>query len=440
MIIAYRPARSGGVVSCRIGFAGSLLFVLAAILPVITLRVDAAAEHGGTPSVAFQDGVRAGSGAKLLTPDANSLEERRFALDRRKLEQERQLKEKELALKAKELQQNPSWWANPLVLAIVAGFVGYVGTLVSSYFNLRVEREKQESNLLLEAIKTTGTPAEKEKQTAANLVFFADAGLIKSLKPAKLAELRVIAQGAGPSLPAPAGVEFGSSVTSDLQSKLQSELVKYQKYWTDVGYDLDQAQDRPIVRIDEGARGNSFFQDNSIILGPDLAQEPEYTLFEYTAHILKQSNAPAFNAFETASSAQLPAFLYGLRFYFICSYRGEPYVGKNFYVLTGQSRTDGPRSSLYDLATLKAFDSTATAEPHALGEIWGGAFWEIRQARGQGNTDRLLFEVWKQLSPDSANPADSKSFVGAILDIVKTDTNGHECGVVEQAFVRRKLY
>src|SRR5262249_50034567 len=99
-----------------------------------------------------------------------------FDLERAKLRQERELKEKELALKEKELeiQDKQPWqgrWSTPAVVAIVAGLIGYSGTLISSYQNRQLEREKQEGTLILEAIKTTGTAAEKERQTAANLVF-----------------------------------------------------------------------------------------------------------------------------------------------------------------------------------------------------------------------------------------------------------------------------
>ena len=146
-----------------------------------------------------------------------------FDLERAKLLQEKELKERELALKERELdlQHQQSWlarWSTPAVVAIVAGFIGYVGTLISSYQNRQLEREKQEGTLILEAIKTTGTTEEKGKQTAANLVFLADAGLITSIKKIELEKLRAQSQGVVPSLPAPQGIEFKQppTLTSEL--------------------------------------------------------------------------------------------------------------------------------------------------------------------------------------------------------------------------------
>jgi len=96
-----------------------------------------------------------------------SLENRLKALALR--DKELQLREKEIAL-----QDRHGWlaqWNTPVLAAIVAGLVGYIGTLISSSQNRRLERDKQEGVLVLEALKTQGSPAEREKQAAANLVF-----------------------------------------------------------------------------------------------------------------------------------------------------------------------------------------------------------------------------------------------------------------------------
>jgi hypothetical protein len=168
----------------------------------------------------------------------------------------------------------------PVVAAIIVGLVGYVGTLISSYQNRQLKREKQEGTLILEVIKTTGTVEEKERQTAANLVFLADAGLITSIKSSELEKLRVKAQGAVPSLPAPQGVEFKKSLalTSALQLKLQSALRDYQAWLVGIGYDPGQAQGPAIVRVDEEIRDNAYFDNENVVLGVNLAGDPEYLL------------------------------------------------------------------------------------------------------------------------------------------------------------------
>jgi hypothetical protein len=85
-----------------------------------------------------------------------------------KLQQDKELKERELRLKEREieLQQRQgalAKWSTPAVVAIIAGLIGYVGTLISSFQNRQLERDKQESTLLLEVIKTSGTAEERER-------------------------------------------------------------------------------------------------------------------------------------------------------------------------------------------------------------------------------------------------------------------------------------
>src|SRR5262245_38650003 len=90
---------------------------------------------------------------------------------------ELELKTKELELMIKDLEFKPkpdaqkpkddqrANWNNPIILAIVAGTIGYIGTLISGYKDrhienlrqeatIKLERQKQESILFLEAIKT----------------------------------------------------------------------------------------------------------------------------------------------------------------------------------------------------------------------------------------------------------------------------------------------
>jgi hypothetical protein len=383
----------------------------------------------------------------LRTEGSSLPGEEQLALERAKLRQERELKEKELVLRDKELNlqlQQSRWarWSTPVVLAIVAGLIGYFGTLISSHQSLQLEREKQEAMLILEAIKTTGTAPEKEKQTAANLVFFADAGLIKSIKKAELDKLRVKAQGAGPSLPAAKGVvEFERSVTTDLQSKLQSALAKYQDFLVGVGYDSVQAKDRVTVRIDEEGRENAYFVDNSIVLGPNLAGDPEYVLSEYTWYVLKQSNPLAFETLISLRSYQYQGFTYGLKFYFPCSYLNEPYVGRSYYSLSGETGRDRSRPYLFNLDQLKAFSNTqADREPHKLGEIWGSAFWEMRKKLGPKKTDRLLFATWRRFQAVSRTLNKPRFYVNTIMDAAKAGGNEQDIEVIRQAFASRNLY
>jgi hypothetical protein len=138
------------------------------------------------------------------------LRERELELKEKELQLHRESKEKELQLQQGQLTQ--SKWTGPVTVAVVAGIVGLMGTFFTSWQNrelertkhettLAQERQKQEGNLILEAIKTEGHGMDKETQTAANLVFLVDAGLINIGKEF-VDKLRAKAGDTLPSLPA----------------------------------------------------------------------------------------------------------------------------------------------------------------------------------------------------------------------------------------------
>jgi hypothetical protein len=365
-----------------------------------------------------------------------------------KLQQDRELKDRELTLKEKELelqqrQGSLAKWSTPAVAAIIAGLIGYIGTLISSHQSRQLEREKQESTLILEVIKTTGTAEERERQTAANLVFFADAGLITSIKSVELEKLRVKAQGAGPSLPAPQGVEFKKSsvLTSALQSKLQAALLDYQAWLGRIGYNPGQAGAPAIVRVDEETRDNAYFDNESVVLGVNLAGDPEYLLSEYTWYILKQSNRSEFDAVWQSAASEFQGFAYGLKFYFTCSYLNDPRVGKNYYVLVKSGNDSGKKPYLFNLADFRAFEpgNSDASEPHKLGEVWGGAFWEVRNALSPEKADRIILDAWKRLQPTKRASGMAHMFVEEIVKASKIVVPDLDPQMVRQAFTKRKL-
>jgi hypothetical protein len=144
----------------------------------------------------------------MAPADANELDDRKLDIELQKLKLERQrialdstLRRKEQILQRKQFEATARGWnkwnqiLSPAGAAIFAGLVGLFGTVLNGYNNTNLERQKQQGTFILEAIKTG-----KEQTTAANLVFLADAGLIKLSKP-ELAKLREKAGGTLPSLP-----------------------------------------------------------------------------------------------------------------------------------------------------------------------------------------------------------------------------------------------
>jgi hypothetical protein len=81
--------------------------------------------------------------------------------------------------RAADARDKASRWANPTFLALLAAVVALVGNLFVSYYNNKTlhdnEKSQEQSNLILQAIKTGNNPIDSCK----NLVFFANVGLLE---------------------------------------------------------------------------------------------------------------------------------------------------------------------------------------------------------------------------------------------------------------------
>ena len=90
-------------------------------------------------------------------------------------EREVAAKEREVSLKSEELRR--SRWGNPLVIALLAATVGLLGNMGVAYLNNRnserVERLREQSNLLVDVVKT-----DDSKQSCKNLIFLVSLGLL----------------------------------------------------------------------------------------------------------------------------------------------------------------------------------------------------------------------------------------------------------------------
>ena len=80
--------------------------------------------------------------------------------------------------------------------------------------------------------------------------------------------------------------------------------------------------------------------------------------------------------------------------------------------------TIGPQTSIYDAA-----------------EIWGGAFWEIRQIVGQAITDKLLFSTWMSMRPSNVR----SDYAKKILEADQILEDGKRLDTIRSVFSRRGL-
>jgi hypothetical protein len=286
---------------------------------------------------------------------------------------------------------------SPLTTAIIAGVVGLLGTILGGILNIQVESQKQEGSLILEGIKTGDT-----KAAARNLLFFSDAGLIHLSKD----QVEKLKTEAGSSTlpvlpPANAALERinimpSAALTEDAKKKLESALTLYQAYMQRLGYkpksDKVNVSIKPKSDMPEPDTIAIYDpEQNTMFIQNDFVDDIDIVLQQYTRRIL--SSSVNFDLRKSDRAYQIIA--YGLQTYFPCSFNNDPIFGRV------SATTHKEPLLAYNLSNNRKFSELDPNDNFSASldgpAIWGGAFWEIRQALGQDTTDRLLFSSWISL-------------------------------------------
>lgn len=185
------------------------------------------------------------------------------------------------------------------------------------------------------------------------------------------------------------------ALTPKLEEELNSALSSFRAYMQELGFEPKEGQ--VSVRIESellpNLQGSGSYYDDShhqIVITKDLAIDKDSALREYTHHALLSIAGDV-----DEMSIACTELLSGLAYYFPCSFNDRPFFAPVFAKTLGQS-------SLADLSNTRKFTrlrSSFRVSSELQGEIWGAAFWEMRQLLGKFPTDKLLFTTWSTLQP-----------------------------------------
>ena len=354
-------------------------------------------------------------------------------------EREQRTKEGELELKRKE--QASSKWTNPLVLAILAAVVAALGNAVVAVVNGRLQRQldadkrkaelaleenKAESTRILEMIKTPDTEA-----VAQNLSFLLDSGLVAS--PGQVQRLRSYLAtrkpGTGPSLPATPRFSFEPSdpLTASLQQQLEHTLSRYIEYLDRIG--LSAEEKKALIRIDRLAEINAYYHPDTqtIVIDSRIANDPYAALREYTHHVLAGDRKDEF----WSGNEALTAVESGVADYFAASFLDSPVLGAVAakVLMPGESyirRMDHQR-------TYREGPREGRSPIHGMGEIWGGAFWEMRERLTKDVFDPLLVTAWR------ASGSSTQEFLASLLQTARAKRSKNDAGIIREILERREF-
>jgi hypothetical protein len=177
---------------------------------------------------------------------------------------------------------------------------------------------------------------------------------------------------------------------------------------------------------------------NTIMVGKDLADEHDGILRQFTHGILFENGRRMWEYLNGLES--------GLASYFPCSFKDSPFFGER-----AAERLHLTEPYLRTMDNRRGFDSLRddperhpASEVWAESEVWGGAFWELRQGLGrdaQGNhlADVLLLRTALSLPPPRAATEARADFVRQLLEQEHRVTGGRFASLIHDVFRRRGL-
>ncbi len=229
-----------------------------------------------------------------------------------------------------------------------------------------------------------------------------------------------------------AAFEPSGALTPKLQSDLQASFEAYQAYLFGLGY-KPPTEGKVNIFVDPTLE-NAHYDGQRIVIGKRLADDSD-ALFRECTHRALQSNGDWSIMTEEEQAVES-----GLADYFPCSYKDNPLFGEKLVQVFRHYPGYENKRALRTMDNNRKFTEAAKDnESHNVGEIWSGAFWEIRARVGQSATDKLFYATWTAMQPFKGGTSFNTSFANALIEAARALPNGDQSGDVAAIFKRRKF-
>ncbi len=198
------------------------------------------------------------------------------------------------------------------------------------------------------------------------------------------------------------GFAPGTAIKPDLQREMQERFRKFQAHLVSLGYAPGEQEIKlQLLRPDESPGAIGWYSNNTIFIRAEAINDPGTILREYLHHVLYSRTG-----FDNVGFAR-SALESGIADYIVSSWLDtpSPYTG----VLGKQFSLD--HTQRYEAAR-------GHEDRYKVGEQWGGAFWQIRNAVGRDNRnvlDKALLSAWFELTKETADPAVPSTMIAALL-------------------------
>ena len=206
--------------------------------------------------------------------------------------------------------------------------------------------------------------------------------------------------------------EKSNALTPDLQQHLQESFDGFRYFLTGIGFRVTT----PVkIAIDDADRTNAYYSpaERKIVIGTIAAQDPDVIFREYTFRALQDV---AGRALRDSSDSHVQAISSGLADYFACSYLNNPITGVHV-------AADLQKNKAFTRPYIRRLDNNRTissirdniGDYHDAGEVWGGAFWAMRNTVGQAEVDKVLLSAWDRFQRSDLSNMTNATFIENVL-------------------------
>ena len=230
------------------------------------------------------------------------------------------------------------------------------------------------------------------------------------------------------------GIEPSALLTPDLRKDLENSLTEFRNYLINLGFKPKPGNLQ--VSVDAKYLNAIYVPgENRIILGPSMVRQKQVAYYIYTLHALGRASTTDYS--NPAAGLQS-----GLADYFACSFSNNPVLGAT----KEEKATGGDKPYIRNLKNLRRLTELeapakekGAAAAHDAGEVWGGAFWELREQIGQTVTDKLLFSTWSNMTTENLRENIRGAFFKKLLETELLVENGKYTKQIRSVLERRGL-
>ena len=294
-------------------------------------------------------------------------------------------------------------------LALFAAWLGAVG--FRSYKDVKavIDRAREDVTRTLQKARKISATAQEEAQQLRSRVQEVSA-LVTQVQEQVQAQVQDLSQRVA-SIEDVVKFKASKTLTPELKQRLSGTLSQYYDYLKRVGLSLKVQS--PTVVIDGKDLNASYAgpPKNQIVVHPDLIEFPDVALREFTHYVMGQIK-PGFEW-----SNDIAGLESGLADYFPASFNGDPDFGKDIWPIF--ERNYGQKIPNRNLKHDRSFSEVVLGpgNQHSNGNVWGGAWWTLRDELGREAFDTLLIATWK-----SFDIAESAKHLNVFpLELIKQD-------------------